>query len=72
MVNGVALTLLPPLRHYRHYAITAITPRLTLYIAIRNLDLGYSLYSFIRDLLKIREQTFKVQTVTHAFANSRI
>jgi hypothetical protein len=39
---------------------------------IQNLKLKYSLHSFIRDLLKIKEQTFKVLTITHAFEKAGI
>jgi hypothetical protein len=40
--------------------------------AIWDLELEYSLRSFMRDLLKIREQTFKESTITHAFAKAGV
>jgi len=51
---------------YKHWHIEAV------HSSIRNLELEYSLRSFMRDLSKIREQTFKVSTITHAFEKAGI
>lgn len=45
---------------YKHWHKEAV------HTAVRNLDLEYTLWSFIRDLPKIREQTFKESTIIHA------
>jgi hypothetical protein len=52
------------LQPYKHWHIEAV------HSAIRNLDLEYTLRSFMRDLSKIREQTFKELTITHAFVKA--
>ena len=51
---------------YKHWHCEAV------HTAIQNLDLVYNLRSFIRDLLKIREQTFKASTITHAFKKAGV
>jgi DDE superfamily endonuclease len=53
-------------RPYKHWHQDAVQT------AIRNLDLDYTISSFIRDLPSIRSNTFKVSTVQHAFKNSGI
>jgi hypothetical protein len=51
---------------YKHWHIEAV------HSFIRNLELDYSLRSFMRDLSKIRGQTFKELTITHAFEKAGI
>jgi hypothetical protein len=51
---------------YKHWHQEAV------HTAIRNLDLSYTISSFIRDLPLIRANTFKELTITHAFTNSGI
>jgi hypothetical protein len=46
---------------YKHYHREAVLK------AIREMDLQYNLFSFMRDIPHIREQTFKESTITHAF-----
>jgi hypothetical protein len=49
---------------YKHWHKKAVQ------FSIRNLDLEYNISSFMRDLSKIRTDTFKERTIIHAFANS--
>ena len=49
---------------YKHWHKVAVQT------AIRSLDLQYNISSFLRDLPKIRVDTFKVRTVVHAFENA--
>ena len=51
---------------YKHWHKVAVQT------AIRSLDLEYNISSFLRDLPKIREDTFKVRTIVHAFENAGI
>jgi hypothetical protein len=51
---------------YKHYHKEAV------HTAIQNLDLEYNLSSFMRDLPKIRQDTFKEQTIIHAFAKAGV
>jgi hypothetical protein len=51
---------------YKHWHKEAV------HTAVRNLDLEYTLHSFMRDLPKIREQTFKESTIKHAFTKAGI
>jgi hypothetical protein len=51
---------------YKHWHREAVLT------AIRDLDLEYSLRSFMRDLSQIREQTFKESTIIHAFQKAGI
>ena len=40
--------------------------------AICSFQLKYNLYSFLRDLLKIRAKTFTINTIKHSFRNAGI
>jgi hypothetical protein len=51
---------------YKHYHRQAV------HTAIRNLELEYTLRSFMRDLLQIRKHTFTKLTITHAFKKARL
>jgi hypothetical protein len=51
---------------YKHWHKEAV------HSAVRNFDLEYTLRSFMRDLPKIREQTFKESTIIHAFIKAGI
>ena len=51
---------------YKHWHKEAV------HSAIRNLDLDYTISSFMRDLPEIRAKTFKERTIIHAFENAGI
>jgi hypothetical protein len=51
---------------YKHWHKEAV------HTAVWNLDLEYTLQSFMRDLPKIREQTFKESTIIHAFQKAGV
>ena len=51
---------------YKHWHREAVLT------AIRDMDLEYTLRSFMRDLSHIREQTFKESTIIHAFQKAGV